>query len=151
MSERDEKTPARGDYQHWQSLTTRWVDNDWYGHVNNAVYYNLIDSVVNQYLIESGGLRPDSSPVIGLVVQSSCQYKGSFAYPEVIEAGLRVLKLGNSSVTYEVGMFATDDQSARVWGGFVHVFVDRESQRPVPIPDEIRHALQQIQTGSSSQ
>ena len=103
-----------------------------------------IDSVVNNYLIEAGGLVPSSSEIIGIVVQSSCRYARSFSYPQVIEAGLRALRLGNSSVTYEVGMFHEHEDTAAVWGGFTHVFVDREEQRPVSMPVDIRSALNKI-------
>ncbi|MFT5115633.1 MAG: acyl-CoA thioester hydrolase [Parasphingorhabdus sp.] len=144
MSMASKYTPSRADYYHWNRVTTRWADNDCYGHVNNAVYYTYIDSVVNQYLIENAGLLPQTSPIIGLVVQSTCQYKGSFAYPQNIDAGLRVLKLGNSSVEYEVGMFSEDDEVARVWGGFVHVFVERQSQKPIAIPIEMRSSLSSL-------
>lgn len=136
--------PGRELYGYWNRLPTRWADNDCYGHVNNSVYYFYIDSVVNRYLIEAGGLVPSTSETIGIVVESRCRYAHSFTYPQVIEAGLRVTRLGNSSVNYEVGMFHEGDATASVWGGFTHVFVDRTDQRPVTIPADIRAALERI-------
>ena len=136
--------PGRELYGYWNRLPTRWADNDCYGHVNNSVYYFYIDSVVNQYLIEAGGLVPSTAETIGVVVESHCRYARSFSYPQVIEAGLRVTRIGNSSVTYEVGMFHSGELLASVWGGFVHVFVDRTDQRPVTIPADIRAALERI-------
>lgn len=140
---RDEP-PGRPVYGYWKELPTRWADNDCYGHVNNSVYYFYIDSVVNSYLVEAGGLVPSTSPTIGVVVESHCRYARSFSYPQVVEAGLRVLSVGNSSVRYEVGMFHPGDDRASVWGGFTHVFVDRAEQRPVTIPADIRLALERI-------
>ena len=137
--------PARDRFGYWNTIDTRWSDNDRYGHVNNAVYYHYIDSVVNRYLIEAGGLDIADSPVIGIVVESACRYQRSFEYPQRIEAGLRVLRLGNSSVGYEVGLFHPGEQQASVWGGFTHVFVDRATQRPVAMPAAIRQALESIE------
>lgn len=131
-------------YGYWNRLTTRWSDNDCYGHVNNATYYTYIDTVVNNYLIDRGGLVPSESGTVGVVVQSQCRYARSFTYPQVIEAGLRVTHIGNRSVTYEVGMFFEGDPVAAVWGGFTHVFVDRAEQKPVTMPADIRRALEQI-------
>lgn len=138
------EAPVRSDYHQWETQTTRWVDNDAYGHVNNAVYYTYIDSVVNSYMIQRGGLDPSSSDIIGVVVESWCHYRTSFTYPEPVEAGLRVWNLGGSSVKYEVGMFRQGEDTAAVWGGFVHVFVDRHHRKPVPIPDKIRACLKQL-------
>ncbi|GJL82761.1 MAG: thioesterase [marine bacterium B5-7] len=143
-------TPSRSLYGYWNEITTRWSDNDCYGHINNSVYYFYIDSVVNRYLIEAAGLNPTSSTTIGLVVESSCRYARSFAYPEPIEAGLRVLRIGNSSVTYEVGMFHQNNDQASVWGGYTHVFVDRESGRPISLPDAFRRAFEAIHSEQSS-
>jgi acyl-CoA thioester hydrolase len=136
--------PDRTVFGYWNRLTTRWADNDCYGHVNNAVYYAYIDTVVNNYLIEAGGLSPSTSVTVGIVVESHCRYARSFSYPQAIEAGLRVTRIGNSSVTYEVGMFHERELTASVWGGFTHVFVDRADQRPLTIPADIRTALQMI-------
>ena len=134
-------SPHRSDYRWWVNIDTRWSDNDIYGHVNNVVYYSYIDSVVNRYLIEKGGLEPLVSSEIGIVVESFCRYRDSFCYPDPIECGLRVLELGNSSVRYEVGLFKNQLEQPHVWGGFVHVFVDRNSRRPVPIKQPIRSVL----------
>lgn len=139
------KPPCRTVYGYWNGITTRWADNDCYGHINNSVYYFYIDSVVNNYLIEAAGLDPATSETIGIVVESNCRYARSFTYPESIEAGLRVKRIGNSSVTYEVGMFHQGEDKASVWGGFTHVFVDRGSGRPVAVPDTFRNAFKAIQ------
>ena len=131
----------RGDYRHFQPITTRWHDNDVYGHVNNVTYYSFFDSAVNSYLIERGGLDIHDGEVVGFVVSSSCDYFASIAYPGLIEVGLRVGKLGNSSVQYELAVFKTDEYEACAAGRFVHVFVDRSSNRPVSIPEHLRAAL----------
>ena len=134
----------RGDYRHFQPITTRWHDNDIYGHVNNVVYYSFFDSAVNTYLIEAGGLDIHSGEVVGFVVSSSCDYFASIAFPEHIEVGLRVGKLGNSSVQYELGIFKQGEEQACAAGRFVHVFVDRDNNRPVSIPDPLRVALARL-------
>ncbi|MBA1273813.1 acyl-CoA thioesterase [Stutzerimonas azotifigens] len=131
----------RADYRHLQPITTRWHDNDIYGHVNNVVYYSYFDSAVNAYLIERGGLDIHDGEVVGFVVSSSCDYFASIAFPDALEVGLRVAKLGNSSVQYELAIFKTSEEQACAAGRFVHVFVDRASNRPVPIPARLREAL----------
>lgn len=136
---------ARNDYRAFYPITTRWMDNDIYGHVNNVTYYSYFDSAVNRYLIEEGGLDIHNAPVVGFVVNSSCDYRAPIAYPEEIEAGLRVARLGNSSVTYQVGIFRRGEESACACGSFTHVFVERAANRSVPIPETIRCALQAIQ------
>ncbi len=141
---RSNEVPTRESYSYWTRLNTRWADNDCYGHINNSVYYTYIDTVVNNYLIEKGGLVPSESPLIGVVVESSCRFRNSLSYPQSIDAGMRVLKLGNSSVQYEVGMFGPEDDEISAWGGFVHVFVDRRDRSPVTIPADIRSALRDI-------
>jgi len=135
-------TPQRTDYRHFQSITTRWHDNDIYGHVNNVTYYSFFDSAVNTYLIERGGLDIHEGAVVGFVVSSSCDYFASIAYPDLIEVGVRVAKLGNSSVQYELAVFKAGESEACAAGRFVHVFVDRESNQPVSIPEGLRAALQ---------
>jgi len=137
-------TPQRADYRHFQPITTRWHDNDIYGHVNNVTYYSFFDSAVNGYLIERGGLDIHDGDVVGFVVSSSCDYFASIAYPELIEIGLRVGKLGNSSVQYELAVFKAGEGEACAAGRFVHVFVDRASNQPVPIPAGLRQALEQL-------
>ncbi len=143
MNER-EPPPARADYRHFVELQTRWQDNDLYGHVNNVVYYSYFDTVVNRFLIDQGGLRIHTDPVVGVVVDSQCRYFSSIAYPDTIEAGLSVSKLGARSVVYELGIFRLGEATAVAAGRFVHVFVDRNNQQPVPIPPAIRTALQSI-------
>lgn len=135
-------TPQRADYRHFQPITTRWHDNDIYGHVNNVTYYSFFDSAVNTYLIERGGLDIHDGSVVGFVVSSSCDYFASIAYPDLIEVGLRVAKLGNSSVQYELAVFKAGEDEACAAGRFVHVFVDRASNLPVSIPETLREALQ---------
>jgi acyl-CoA thioester hydrolase len=141
----NDKAPigTRVDYLHFLPIPTRWMDNDLYGHVNNVVYYSYFDTVVNRYLIDPGGLDIHKGTVVGIVAETQCRFFKSFAYPEVVDAGLRVGRLGNSSVRYEIGLFGEED-TARAEGHFVHVFVDRASNRPVPIPPGIRAALQRL-------
>ncbi len=134
----------RADYRHFQPITTRWHDNDIYGHVNNVVYYSYFDSAVNAYLIERGGLDIHDGEVVGFVVSSSCDYFASIAFPDLLEVGLRVGKLGNSSVQYELAIFKAGEAQACAAGRFVHVFVDRASNRPTPIPAGLRQALEAL-------
>lgn len=133
-----EQRPA---YAHFLEITTRWMDNDVYRHVNNVVYYSYFDTVVNQYLIEKGALDIEKSDVVGLVVETQCRYFSPIAFPSKVHAGLRVAHLGNSSVRYEVGLFRDADPVAAAQGHFVHVYVDRESNRPVSLPAAFRAAL----------
>jgi acyl-CoA thioester hydrolase len=134
----------RSDFKHFHTITTRWMDNDAYGHVNNVVYYSWFDTVVNQFLVANGVLDIEHSKVIGLVIETQCNYFASVAFPERVTAGLCVTKLGNSSVRYEVGIFREDEESASAQGHFVHVYVDRETRRPSAIPDAMRGLLQTI-------
>lgn len=136
--------PLRAAFRHFDTVQTRWMDNDVYGHVNNVVYYGYFDSVVNRYLIDPGGLDIHHAPVIGVVVESACRYHASFAYPDMIEAGLVIGHLGRSSVRYELGLFAPDEDVARVDGWFTHVFVDRATRRPSAIPEAMRDAFARI-------
>jgi acyl-CoA thioester hydrolase len=138
------KDAKRSDYPHFLRIPTRWIDNDLYGHVNNVRYYEYFDTVVNRYLIEPGGLDIHHGPVVGIVVETLCRYHYSLAYPDEVDAGLRVGKLGNSSVRYEIGLFKAGEPTPAATGHFVHVFVERASQRPMPIPAGIRAALQRI-------
>jgi acyl-CoA thioester hydrolase len=126
------------------AITTRWKDNDVYGHVNNVEYYSFFDTVINDYLIRSGGLDIHGGNVIGLCVESQCTFKQSLAFPGTVDAGLRVTRLGNSSVGYEIGLFRSTQAEPAATGRFVHVFVDRADRRPVPVPDQIRAALERI-------
>jgi acyl-CoA thioester hydrolase len=136
------RTPdTRAVFAHFRRMDTRWNDNDAYGHINNVVYYAFFDTAVNAYLIQSGTLDIRNSTVIGLVVETQCQYFKPIAYPDTVHAGIRVAKLGTSSVRYEIGLFRNDDDAAAAQGHFVHVYTDRATNRPVPIPDETRRAL----------
>ncbi|EPL62995.1 MAG: acyl-CoA thioesterase [Pseudomonas sp.] len=134
----------RRDYKHFQPITTRWHDNDIYGHVNNVVYYGFFDTAVNNYLIQQGGLDIQDGDIVGFVVSSACDYFASIAYPDLIEVGLRVAKLGNSSVQYELAIFRGGEQEASAAGRFVHVFVERASNRPTAIPPRLRAALEAL-------
>ena len=139
-----DSTPVRDDYRHFQPITTRWHDNDAYGHVNNVTYYSFFDTAVNTYLIEHGGLDIHDGEVVGFVVSSACDYFASISFPERIEIGLRVGKLGNSSVQYELAVFKAGEEDACAAGRFVHVFVDRGTNQPVTIPAMLREALQRL-------
>lgn len=134
----------RSDYIWFYPIITRWMDNDIYGHINNVTYYSYFDSVVNRYLIEEGGLNIHDSEIIAYVVNSNCDYLRPLAYPEPIEAGLRVDKLGRSSVTYGLGIFRVGETEPSAYGSFVHVFVNRSDSKAVDIPGDIRSALEQI-------
>ena len=134
----------RSDYRHFLAIPTRWMDNDVYGHVNNVVYYSYFDTVINRFLIERGGLDIHEATIIGVAAESGCRFRESFAYPETIDAGLRVGHLGNSSVRYEIGLFREGKDEAAAEGHFVHVFVERGVQKAVSIPAAIRAALESI-------
>jgi acyl-CoA thioester hydrolase len=135
---------VRGDYRHFLNITTRWMDNDIYGHINNVQYYSYFDTVINRYLIEQGVLDIHAGDVIGLAVESHCNYFSSAAFPQDIEAGLRVAHLGRSSVRYEIGLFVAAREAAVAQGHFVHVYVDRGSDRPVDLPQKLRACLQTL-------
>ena len=133
--------PTLEEYRFHTSITTRWSDNDIYGHVNNVVYYSYFDTVVNTYLIEKGALDIANSTVIGLAVESLCTFKKEITYPESIDAGMRVGRLGNTSVRYEIGIFRAGEDDPAATGYFVHVYVDRASRKPVALPEALRRAL----------
>jgi acyl-CoA thioester hydrolase len=133
--------PKRSDFPVFRGITTRWMDNDSYGHVNNVVYYAWFDTTVNAYLIEQGVLDPNEGDVVGVVVETLCRYHDSVSFPEPVEAGLRVERIGTSSVRYEIGIFKVGAELASADGHFVHVYVDRETRRPVPVPDAVREAI----------
>jgi len=143
-SVRPEPDP-RSAYPVFRTITTRWMDNDVYGHVNNVVYYSWFDTAVNAHLIERGVLDIEGGRTIGLVVETQCNYFAPLAFPQPVEAGLRVARLGGSSVRYEVGLFAAGEPLTAAKGHFVHVYVDRESRRPVPVPPDLRAVLQEMQ------
>ena len=140
----DDRLETRADYPHFLDVQTRWADNDLYGHVNNVTYYSYFDTVVNYFLIEKGGLDIHNASVIGVVVESHCNYMRSVAYPDLVRCGLRVGHLGNSSVRYEVGIFKNDEADASAAGHFIHVFVDRQTNKPAGIPKRIRDAFETI-------
>ncbi len=147
MPEKADKTgldERRDRFVFFARLATRWMDNDVYQHVNNVVYYSYFDTVINRYLIEAGGLDIQASPVIGIAVETLCRFRKSFAFPETVDAGLRVGHLGNSSVRYEIGLFGASEDEARAEGHFVHVFVERATNKPVPIPAAMREALARL-------
>jgi acyl-CoA thioester hydrolase len=136
--------PTRGDYPVFRQITTRWSDNDVYGHVNNVVYYSWFDTAVNAYLIEQSALDIHAGCTIGLVVETHCNYYAPLAFPQTIEAGIRVGRVGNSSVRYEIALFAENSQYAAASGHFIHVYVDKTTRRPVPLPDQLKQALEKL-------
>jgi acyl-CoA thioester hydrolase len=138
------KHETRARYRHWETLQTRWMDNDVYGHVNNVVYYSLFDTVVNGFLIARGVLDIERSEVIGLVVETMCQYHAPLVFPDRIDGGVRVGRLGTSSIRYEIGLFRVGDAAPAATGHFIHVTVDRATRRPAPIPPETRAVLNDL-------
>ena len=142
MSKRD---PApRSAFKHWRSMTTRWADNDAYGHVNNTVYYEWFDTAVNAWMVEQNMLDIADGDPIALVVETGCSFFESLAFPEPVEVGLAVARLGTSSIRYRIGVFAQRAESAAAAGEFVHVVVDRETRRPVQIPADWRAKLETL-------
>lgn len=131
-------------YPYRQAISTRWKDNDVYGHVNNVEYYSYFDSLINGFLIREGGLDIHTGSVIGLCVESHCRFDAPLAFPETVIAGLGVTKLGNSSVRYQIGLFREGSEKPAAEGWFVHVFVARDSRRPQALPDRLRSALQTL-------
>ena len=137
--------PARrANFVHWSTIATRWHDNDVYGHVNNVVYYSYFDTVVNAYAIARGALDIHDGDAIGIVVESGCRYHAPLGFPQDIDAGLRVDRIGRSSIRYSIGLFASGDDMAAAEGHFVHVMVDRRTRRPVDIPSPLRRSLLEI-------
>lgn len=134
----------RDQYRAWQPIQTRWADNDLYGHVNNVAYYAYFDTAVNAFLIDQGVLDLKAGPVIGLVVETGCAYFAPLSFPDALETGLRVARLGTSSVTYQLGIFKQGGWEAAAQGHFVHVYVDRASRRPVPLPAPLRAVLEPL-------
>ena len=135
----DHTPPATRDaFAHFTAIDTRWSDNDAYRHVNNVVYYGFFDTAVNRLLIEAGALDLEQSPAVGLVVETQCRYFAPISFPDRVHVGLRVAKLGRSSIRYELGVFRNDEPSASAEGHIVHLYVDRASNRPVPVPDAVR-------------
>jgi acyl-CoA thioester hydrolase len=148
MSQPPEAKPQpepRSNYKAFRSISTRWMDNDAYGHVNNVVYYSWFDTAVNAHLIEQGVLDIHHCDTIGLVVETQCNYFASVAFPQAVEAGLRVAHIGNSSVRYEIGLFAQGEALTAAKGHFIHVYVDRETRRPAGVPSKLKSVLEALQ------
>ncbi len=146
MSDAARPTPTeRSRYPRFETIATRWMDNDVYGHVNNVVHYSFFDTAVNRYLVQAGALDIHAGAVLGLVVHTQCHYFDSIAFPQLVHAGLRVLHAGRSSVRYEVALFADEAPRAAALGEFVHVYVDRATRRPVPLPEALQRALAPLQ------
>jgi acyl-CoA thioester hydrolase len=143
-----ERPASRADYRAFYEIPTRWLDNDVYGHVNNVHYYSYFDTAIAHFLMREGGLDPWRSEVIGFCVESACRFRRAARFPDRITAGLRVAKLGRTSVRYEIGLFRDDDQDTAADGYFVHVFVTRADERPAPIPPPFRAALARLLTDS---
>lgn len=136
---------GRAGYKAFRTIGTRWMDNDPYGHVNNVVYYSWFDTAVNAHLIEQGVLDIHRGDTIGLVIETQCNYFAPVEFPQTVEAGLRVARLGTSSVRYEVGLFLRGEPLTAAKGHFVHVYVDRASRRPVPLPAPLKAVLEALQ------
>lgn len=143
MSEKAAPT-RREAYRHFTAMPTRWGDNDSFGHVNNVVYYAFFDSAVNRHLIEQDALDIESSEIVGLVIETRCTFFSSMGFPDTVNVGLKVVHLGNSSVRYEIALFRNDSEIASAVGQFVHVYVQRASNRPVSIPERVRAVLQPL-------
>ncbi|MBI2771234.1 MAG: acyl-CoA thioesterase [Burkholderiales bacterium] len=135
----------RSAYRAFRTISTRWMDNDAYGHVNNVVYYSWFDSAVNAHLIEAGALDIHDGQTIGLVVETHCNYFSSVEFPQTVEAGLRVAHLGKSSVRYEVGIFVQGHELTAAKGHFIHVYVDKASRRPTTLPGKLKSVLEALQ------
>lgn len=135
---------GRDHYRHFLTIPTRWMDNDVYGHVNNVVYYSYFDTVVNKFLIEQGQLDYSKGKVVGLVVETKCQYFAPIAFPDVVVAGIRVAHIGMSSVRYEIGLFKNDEGNPAAEGYFVHVYVTRSGNKPTSLSTEMRSVLAKI-------
>lgn len=148
MAEARPQPDSRDSYPHFLPITTRWSDNDPYGHVNNVVYYAYFDTVVNRHLIEQGALDVERGEVIGLVAETHCQYFAPLSFPETVQAGLRVGRIGRSSVRYEIALFGEGSRAAAAQGYFIHVYVDRISRRPVALPAALRAALESLLVGN---
>ena len=144
----DERLPTRrGDFRVLRAITTRWHDNDHYGHVNNVVYYAYFDTAVNGFLIEASGTDIRELPAIGIVAETSCRFLRELSFPDTVHAGLALEKLGNSSVIYRIGLFRNEEAEPAALGRFVHVYVDAATRRPVPVPAPIRAALTALEEG----
>jgi len=135
---------SRQDFRVFREISTRWMDNDVYGHINNVVYYSWFDTAVNAYLIEQGVLDIENGQTIGVVVETQCNYFAPLSFPQMVEAGIRVAHLGASSVCYEIGLFAKSAPLTAASGHFIHVYVDKQSRRPVPLPLNLKNVLEKL-------
>ncbi len=136
--------PSRAEFKRFLAIPTRWQDCDVYGHVNNVVYYSYFDTAVTGHLVAEGGLKPMEAPVIGVVVETRCQFRQELNFPDTIDAGIKVVRLGTSSVSYEIGLFRQCEEKPAAFGHFVHVWINRESRRPEAVPAAIRKALEPL-------
>jgi acyl-CoA thioester hydrolase len=144
------RIPTRAEFRHFLAIPTRWMDNDNYGHVNNVVYYAYFDTLVNEHLIHVAGLDFRAAAAVGIVVETCCRFHRSLSFPGVVDAGMRVARIGNTSVRYEIGLFAEGEDAAAADGHFVHVWVERTSNRPTGIPQAIRNALTPLLSGAAA-
>jgi len=142
-SDRPQPSP-RQDFRVFREISTRWMDNDAYGHINNVIYYSWFDTAVNAYLIEQGVLDIEHGQTIGLVVETHCNYFSPLTFPQTVEAGLRVARIGASSVRYEIGLFAEGAPLTAATGHFIHVYVDKQSRRPVPLPLNLKTVMEKL-------
>ena len=140
----DTRQPRRNDFDLLRSIPTRWMDNDHYGHVNNVAYYSFFDTAVNGLLIEGSGIDVRELPAIGIVAESGCRFLSAVSFPDIVHAGLAIERLGTSSIAYRIALFRNDEANPCAVGRFVHVYVDRQTRRPVPIPDAIRTVVDQL-------
>jgi acyl-CoA thioester hydrolase len=146
------RLPTRADYRWFLEIPTRWSDNDVYRHVNNVIYYSYFDTVVARFLLEVRAIDMEASPVIGVVVETQCRFHAPISFPDLVVAGLRVERIGNSSVRYGIGIFRGEEEQVSAEGHFVHVYVDRATQRrPTPLPEALRTALVPLHTGPASE
>jgi acyl-CoA thioester hydrolase len=142
---------SRDAYRAFLAIPTRWMDNDVYGHVNNVTYYSYFDTVVNEHLVRAGGLDIRQSPAIGVVVETACRFHRPLSFPDVVDAGLRVVAIGRSSVRYEIGLFRQGDAAAAATGRFVHVWVDRNARKALSVPARVRAALEALRVDAPRQ
>ncbi len=145
---RDE-APGRDGFPYFSEIPTRWMDQDAYGHVNNVEYYSFFDTAVNHHLISQAGLNPRSTEVVGMVVETQCRFYRELTFPETVDVGVRVAKLGRSAITYEIGIFKKEDPQPAAFGHFVHVYVERQSMTPTPVPDHVRAAVEPLLVADS--
>lgn len=144
------EVPGRADFTVWRAMPTRWADNDQYGHANNVVYYSWFDTAVNGWLMESLGRDVRELPAIGIVAETSCRYLSEVGFPDQLDVGLGIERLGGSSITYRLGVFRSGEAAPSAVGRFVHVYVDPDTRRPVPVPDDVRAAVEGITSSAST-